>query len=262
MRSRTIAVAIALPLLAWTAARAETGKAEEPQPPADMTTYQLVFVVKNPDFKEEDWVDPALADHRADRTKTASDVYARNLVKDKVAVIAGSLPDDDDIEQVAVLDVNTAQEAEAVYRHSPAIESGRLKLEIYSWWAENGILKRPRDPFDVRDAYLGLLRRPDKAPDLPQEELERIQEGHLENLKRMAASGELVIAGPIENGADLRGILIFREHDAGHIRELVDRDPAIRAGRLKLELYRWQVPKGNWIRRSEQKASARQQDGD
>ena len=59
----------------------------------------------------------------------------------------------------------------------------------------------------------------------------------------MADSGELVIAGPVERGGDLRGILIFRTGDADRIEELVAEDPAIQAGRLVLELHRWTVPK-------------------
>ena len=88
------------------------------------------------------------------------------------------------------------------------------------------------------------IKRPDRSPHFSKEELETIQQGHLANIRKMGDSGDLVIAGPIEEESDLRGILIFRTRDADRIRRLVAEDPAIQAGRLKLELYRWRVPRG------------------
>ena len=97
----------------------------------------------------------------------------------------------------------------------------------------------------------GLLKRPEDAPQLPQEKLEELQQGHLANLRAMAESGDLIIAGPVEDGGALRGILIFRTQDAGRIEELVARDPSIQAGRLELELHPWRVPRGSWVAKNQ-----------
>ena len=85
------------------------------------------------------------------------------------------------------------------------VEAGRVELEIYSWWAAKGILARPKDPFDLRDAYLGLLVRPEDAPEFTEQELESLQRGHLENMQRMTEAGALVIAGPVEGGCPILG---------------------------------------------------------
>jgi len=217
----------------------------------EMRTFQLVFVVQNPEFEDEEWLADRMKDHRADRTKTAGNLYLRNLVKDKVALVAGPLPDNDRIQQVAVLDLDNAKDAAFVFQHSPAIETGRLQLEIYSWWAPDGILKTPKDPDATRDFFLGMLKRPANAPDYPVEKLEELQRGHLENLQKMTESTDLVIAGSVDSGGDLLGIAIFRGRDPKHIEELMARDPALQAGRLKLELHRWHVPKGSWPRKAD-----------
>ena len=209
----------------------------------EMTSYQLVFLLDDPDFEEDPMIEEAHAAHRRDRFKTVSRLYLTNLVKDGIAVIAGPLQDHGRIRYVAVLAVETTIDAEMVFDHAPAIEAGRAELEIYPWWAAKNVLQKPKEPEKTVTATLGLLKRPSGAPDFSTEELERIQVGHLANIKKMADSGELVIAGPVERGGDLRGILIFRTDDTRRIEELVAEDPAIQAGRLELELHPWTVPK-------------------
>ncbi len=64
------------------------------------------------------------------------------------------------------------------------------------------------------------------------------------NIRAMAASGDLVIAGPLGDDGPLRGVFVFRTTDLARVRELVARDPAVKAGRLGAELYPWRVPEG------------------
>ena len=234
---------VALLLIGITASFAIAEDAPAKGEEYEMTTYQLVFLLDDPDFKEDPMVPEARAAHRRDRFKTVGRLYLTNLVRDGVAIIAGPLQDPGRIRQVAVIARETTKEAEMVFDHAPGIEAERLELEIYPWWAAKNILQKPKDPEKTITATLGLLKRPPGAPDYPKQELERIQAGHLANIKKMTDSGELVIAGPVELGGDLRGILIFRTGDTDRIKELVAEDPAIQAGRLELELHRWTVPK-------------------
>lgn len=64
------------------------------------------------------------------------------------------------------------------------------------------------------------------------------------NINRMADLGALVAAGPIEGDHDLRGIFVFRVKTADEARALAAEDPAIKAGRLRLELHPWWGPAG------------------
>ncbi len=71
-----------------------------------------------------------------------------------------------------------------------------------------------------------------------------IQAGHRANIRRMAGEGVLLAAGPMGDMGDLRGIFIFRPDSIARLRELVARDPAVRSGRLVLDLYSWFAPTG------------------
>ena len=101
----------------------------------------------------------------------------------------------------------------------------------------------PKPPA-FQDYYFGLLRR---GPSWSAERTPRtdsIQAGHMANIGRMHEAGLLVAAGPFERGQDRRGVFIFRADSIDRIRTLVAQDPAIAAGRLRMDLYRWSAPPG------------------
>jgi uncharacterized protein YciI len=91
---------------------------------------------------------------------------------------------------------------------------------------------------------LGLLRRGPAWTATRTPATDSLQAGHMANIMRMAEEGVLVGAGPFLDGGDLRGVFIFRADSAAQVRPLADRDPAIRAGRLRLDLYTWIAPAG------------------
>jgi uncharacterized protein YciI len=70
-------------------------------------------------------------------------------------------------------------------------------------------------------------------------ETKAIQEGHMENIRKMGATGKLVIAGPFADDGDLRGLFIFRVDTLEEAKALAEQDPAVKAGRLVLEWHPW-----------------------
>ena len=90
----------------------------------------------------------------------------------------------------------------------------------------------------------GLLRRGPAWTAQRTPAIDSIQAGHMANIGRMADQGVLLAAGPIGDRGDLRGIFIFRPDSLASIRELAGDDPAIRSGRLVLDLYSWSAPAG------------------
>lgn len=64
--------------------------------------------------------------------------------------------------------------------------------------------------------------------------------GHLANIRRLAESGKLVVAGPLgKNDKSYRGIFIFNTGTLEETRDLLQSDPAIKAGFLATEIYPW-----------------------
>ncbi len=89
-----------------------------------------------------------------------------------------------------------------------------------------------------------LLRRPSDAPDLPEAELDRLQEEHLRYLASLRAEG-LLVAGPFrdQNDDSLRGLCLFRR-PVEEVQRLMDRDPSVRAGRMRADVFTWMPAKG------------------
>lgn len=99
------------------------------------------------------------------------------------------------------------------------------------------------DEFDVYT--LVILRRPADAPDLPEEELDRLQSLHLAHRAALRDKGLIVANGPYLEQTDesLRGMSIFScgpEEAARHS----DEDPLVIAGRLAYEVMEWWVAAG------------------
>ncbi len=71
------------------------------------------------------------------------------------------------------------------------------------------------------------------------EEKAALQRAHMENIKRLADEGLLVLAGPFLDKGELRGIYIFNVSDVETARKLTQSDPAIQSGSLVMELKPW-----------------------
>lgn len=82
------------------------------------------------------------------------------------------------------------------------------------------------------------------GPDRDQDSITaaKLQRAHLDNITRMAEQGTLVVAGPFMDEGDVRGIYIFAVETIAEAEELTSTDPAIKAGRLEMELRLWYGP--------------------
>jgi len=75
-------------------------------------------------------------------------------------------------------------------------------------------------------------------------EVEKIQEGHMANIRRLGDEGKLIVAGPFLDDSDLRGIFIFDVPTLEEVKNLCETDPAIKSGRLSYEIHPWMTQKG------------------
>ena len=98
---------------------------------------------------------------------------------------------------------------------------------------------KPEPQYQMTTYVMGLLRKGPNSGQGSKEESALIQEGHMANIRKMAAAGKLIVAGPIGDNGDLRGIFIFKAKSPDEVRAMAEEDPAIKAGRLVLELHPW-----------------------
>lgn len=96
--------------------------------------------------------------------------------------------------------------------------------------------------------YLVLLKRGDNpwGEDAPQDEVMALQAAHMGNIRKLAEAGHMALAGPFVNAEDgLRGAFVLRAESLEHAVELTQSDPAVQAGKLKMDVIQWAVPKGS-----------------
>jgi uncharacterized protein YciI len=92
--------------------------------------------------------------------------------------------------------------------------------------------------------YVFMLLKSGETRSQDSLEAAKIQELHLAHLSNMTESGKLIVAGPFENGGENRGLLIFDVETVEEAMKLEGEDPAVQAGRLRMEAFYWWGAKG------------------
>ena len=99
--------------------------------------------------------------------------------------------------------------------------------------------------------YIFLLKKgPTWSPE-PTPEIEKLQEEHLANLKRLGELGKLVINGPLldsfATSGEIRGIGVLKTASLAEAQELISTDLMVKVGRLIFELHAWMVDKNSLL---------------
>jgi uncharacterized protein YciI len=94
------------------------------------------------------------------------------------------------------------------------------------------------DDYGMRQYVMAFLKA---GPNRDQDSTRaaELQRAHLDNIRKMAEEGDLVLAGPFMDSGEVRGIYIFDVRTVEEARKLTETDPAIKAGALEMELHPW-----------------------
>ena len=85
---------------------------------------------------------------------------------------------------------------------------------------------------------MALLKRGTKV--MPRNwQVSPLRQQHLSYMRSLLESGKVVIAGPVIDDPELRGVVIFRTKSADEARGLVMADPAVAAGFFAVETHPW-----------------------
>jgi uncharacterized protein len=96
------------------------------------------------------------------------------------------------------------------------------------------------------DRYtISLLMLCPDAPAFSEQEEAELQDAHMSHLAQLYEAGQLLAAGPVLGAPDreLRGFSILNV-DPERARKLKEDDPAVRAGKYRIEVYQWLLPAG------------------
>jgi len=97
--------------------------------------------------------------------------------------------------------------------------------------------------FDVRTVV--YLRRGTHPPDLDEDASTALHHAHLAHLADLGRRGIIAANGPLldQSDASLRGMSVYTVEPA-EARRLAEQDPAVRAGRFRVDVARWAVGAG------------------
>ncbi|HRN79171.1 MAG TPA: YciI family protein [Ferruginibacter sp.] len=95
------------------------------------------------------------------------------------------------------------------------------------------------DDYGMKNYIMAILKTgPSKETD--KDKLASYFKGHMDNIQKMAASGNLVVAGPFGKNTDgLRGIFILNVSSVDEAIKLVEQDPAVSNGVFVVEFHPW-----------------------
>ena len=205
------------------------------KPEYDMGKMQMLFLGQSPEWKTAERADLVRKEHRA---------HIEGLITSGKLALWGEVTTEGSLREIGVVKSESIEEAQALTQLFPAVKAGMLKADVLSWYAARNLLKPAQVPLTLSNYVFGTLVRGPKSTSDQTEETKKIQEGHMANINRLAEMGKLVLAGPFYDGGDRRGVFIFKLDRLDEAQALTDTDPAVIAGRLKIELHRWSVPKG------------------
>lgn len=100
--------------------------------------------------------------------------------------------------------------------------------------------------FEMKTYYLVFYL---KGPNRSQDSLTaaNIQKGHLAHIDSMYKAGKCPMAGPLLDDGHIRGILILTAASLEEAKKLMEKDPAVQAGRLTFEVHPWMAARGSTL---------------
>jgi uncharacterized protein len=202
-----------------------------------MTTYQMVFLNKGPNYD-------AVA-KSADAQKVQQEHLAGLVALNarRTNLLFGPLLDEGDLRGILVMDVPTPEAAAKALAGDPYVQSGAMTVSVRPWFGPKNFFNLPADGRQLEPLILGFLVRGADTSQTGAAAAE-IQKGHLAYMDTLHAQGKLLVAGPFMDDGPARGIVIYRVRTVEEAKALAAEDPAVKAGRLVLEAHPWMTFKG------------------
>ena len=106
-----------------------------------MEAYQLVLLKRGPAWTPE----VTAATQELQKRHFA---HLEKLAEDGKLVLAGPFSDQADpaLRGASIFRVASAAEARALAEQDPAVQAGRLAVEVVTWWVEKGYVSFPKSP--------------------------------------------------------------------------------------------------------------------
>lgn len=233
---RLFTTAIVLLLLASLRVSAQQNPEPKAEPAHKLIEFHMALLKRGPKWTAEE-------NAETKRLQSEHVNYVISLLEAGKAVVAGPFTDDGEIGGVFVFRAKSAAEAKAWAEADPTVAAGFRIAEMHPWWSED-IFGKPAQPLKLTQRYFAFLTRGEKWTPEKTPATEAIQKGHMDNINRLAEMKKLVAAGPFGDDGRLRGIFVFRVDSLEEAKALTATDPAVKAGRLAMDIHPWMIPEG------------------
>ena len=219
-------------------------KSSPQEPKYEMGTFYVCLLVKGAKYNAAET--PQNASWGPGHIK-----HMTGLVDSGRVVIAGPFIDDARIRGLWVMTATSVEDAQSWAEADPGVKAGHFAVEILKWFAAKNVIKKPDMPLTPVTYYFAFLKRGPNwtAADTP--EKQALQNAHMAHIQSMAATGKLVIAGPLTGvaayptSAPYAGVFVFKVGTFEEAKSLAEADPTVKAGRLIAEVHPWWIPKGS-----------------
>ncbi len=201
----------------------------------EMMTYQFVFYRPGPA--------PAAPPNQTQAMLEQHLALLAKLNAARVNVLYGPFTDDGDLRGIAILDVPDAAAARAALADDPFLKGGYMTIDVRPWMGPKGWFQPPDVPNTPEPLVFGFLMRGTNTGQSPAD-AKSIQQGHLAYMDELHKQGKLVAAGPFADSSEYRGLVIYRVKDVDEAKRLAAGDPAVKAGRLRIDARPWMTFKG------------------
>lgn len=206
------------------------------QPAAAPATavYYVVFLRPAADRKP-------LSKENGGRIQSAHMANIRAMAARGVLVAAGPFEDTPaTISGIFVMKAASLEDARRIAAEDPTVVEHRNTVDVVAWRGPEGIgaeyarlhKEHPETPEDMGVHPFFMLRR--GAAGGPE-----MARAHQEYIRSLRGQGKLSAAGAVQGGGDLLGIVIFSRIPDDEARRLMDGDPGVKAGLMRVEAHRW-----------------------
>ncbi len=124
--------------------------------------------------------------------------------------------------------------------YGQSIERDSLGFETFSY-------QEGDTTYVMKKYFMAFLKEgPDRTQS--QEEAMIIQKDHLAHMEKLAKENKINIAGPFGDDGEIKGIVIYSVPTLEEALALTTADPAVKAGRLIIEVHPWWAAKGSTLK--------------
>ncbi|MEO8028167.1 MAG: YciI family protein, partial [Bryobacteraceae bacterium] len=223
-----------------------SGSAFAQPDPATMDKYVFTFIWSRADRR-------ATTNEEGNRIQAAHMAHIESMAKDGPLVAAGPIVSKTPRLRGIFIFHSSLEQAKELAAADPTVKEGLLEMESHPWYSYKGIGEQyktwraanPDGQVKMATYQLAVLRNGPKFGTASAPDMQKWQMEHLANIAAAHRAGKLVLAGPMLDKSDIRGIGVLTV-GADEAKALFANDPFVVNGMMTIDWYSWMAAEGSF----------------